>query len=430
MDNIGHEDEHKEFKENTSEIDDGIISLSAMLNKSCKGEVFFGIKDNGDIIGMDIGKTTLKRMSETVFRSIDPPVLPSIEIHVASDGKKYISMAAVGNDRPYIVKGAAYVRCGEEDRKATQHELKLMLRSSEDHITESAAHNQNLTFTELCLILKGKGIDVSDDERLYHSLDLINSEGKFNIQAELLSDENRCPLTVFIFDGMDRTTISYRTDYSEQSLLTEMKEVLDFMKSMNERYVIVSSEERIERDLFDFEAFKEAWVNACAHNNWLSMIPPSVYVFDDRLEVLSYGSRPYWLSEEDFFNGRSMPVNESLMRVFIQARFSEHSGHGIPIIVKSYGKEAFDFSSGQITVTMKFTRPRLASTFRHSRTGLTEKEQMVYDAIKSNPSKTQIELASITGLSKGFVSKTTAKLKEMSLIERKGSRKTGYWAVE
>jgi len=79
---------------------------------------------------------------------------------------------------------------------------------------------------------------------------------------------------------------------------------------------------------------------------------------------------------------------------------------------------------------MKFTRPRLASTFRHSRTGLTEKEQMVYDAIKSNPSKTQIELASITGLSKGFVSKTTAKLKEMSLIERKGSRKTGYWAVE
>lgn len=430
MDNIGHEDEHKEFKENTSEIDDGIISLSAMLNKSCKGEVFFGIKDNGDIIGMDIGKTTLKRMSETVFRSIDPPVLPSIEIHVASDGKKYISMAAVGNDRPYIVKGAAYVRCGKEDRKATQHELKLMLRSSEDHITESAAHNQNLTFTELCLILKGKGIDVSDDERLYHSLDLINSEGKFNIQAELLSDENRCPLTVFIFDGMDRTTISYRTDYSGQSLLTEMKEVLDFMKSMNERYVIVSSEERIERDLFDFEAFKEAWVNACAHNNWLSMIPPSVYVFDDRLEVLSYGSRPYWLSEEDFFNGRSMPVNESLMRVFIQARFSEHSGHGIPIIVKSYGKEAFDFSSGQITVTMKFTRPRLASTFRHSRTGLTEKEQMVYDAIKSNPSKTQIELASITGLSKGFVSKTTAKLKEMSLIERKGSRKTGYWAVE
>lgn len=430
MDNIGHEDEHKEFKENTSEIDDGIISLSAMLNKSCKGEVFFGIKDNGDIIGMDIGKTTLKRMSETVFRSIDPPVLPSIEIHVASDGKKYISMAAVGNDRPYIVNGAAYVRYEKENRAATQHELKLMLRSSEDHITESAAHNQNLTFTELCLILKGKGIDVSDDERLYHSLDLINSEGKFNIQAELLSDENRCPLTVFIFDGMDRTTISYRTDYSGQSLLTEMKEVLDFMKSMNERYVIVSSEERIERDLFDFEAFKEAWVNACAHNNWLSMIPPSVYVFDDRLEVLSYGSRPYWLSEEDFFNGRSMPVNESLMRVFIQARFSEHSGHGIPIIVKSYGKEAFDFSSGQITVTMKFTRPRLASTFRHSRTGLTEKEQMVYDAIKSNPSKTQIELASITGLSKGFVSKTTAKLKEMSLIERKGSRKTGYWAVE
>lgn len=87
MDNLGREDEHREFKENTSELDEGIISLSAMLNKSCQGEVYFGVRDNGDIIGMDIGKTTLKKMSETVIRSIDPPVLPAIEIYTASDGK-------------------------------------------------------------------------------------------------------------------------------------------------------------------------------------------------------------------------------------------------------------------------------------------------------------------------------------------------------
>jgi len=430
MDNLGREDEHREFKENTSELDEGIISLSAMLNKSCQGEVCFGVRDNGDIIGMDIGKTTLKKMSETVIRSIDPPVLPAIEIYTASDGKKYLSMTAKGNDRPYVVKGVVYVRCGEENRRATQHELKLMLRSSEDHLAESTAHNQDLTFTELCLILKGKGMDVSDDDRLHRSLDLINSEGKFNIQAELLSDENRCPLTVFIFNGLDRTSLSYRTDYSGQSLLTEMKEVLDFMKSINERYVVISSEDRMERDLFDLEAFKEAWVNACAHNNWLSMIPPAVYIFDDRLEIVSYGSKPYWLSEDDFFNGRSMPVNESLMRVFIQTRFSEHSGHGIPVIVRSYGKDAFDFSSGQITVTMIFTRPRLGSTFRTSNTGLTETELRIYDAMKSNPSLTQERLATITGLSKGFVVKTITKFKKMGLVERTGSRKTGFWTVK
>ena len=339
-------------------------------------------------------------------------------------------MSAKGNDRPYLVKGTAYIRCGEENRRASQHELKMMLRSSDDHLAESLSRNQDLSFTELCLILKGKGIDMADDTRLHHSFDLLNSEGRFNIQAELLSDQNISPLTVFIFSGLDRTTLTYRTDYSGQSLLTEMKGVLDFMRSINERYVVVSSGERTEQDLFDYEAFKEAWVNACVHNNWLSMIPPAVYVFDDRLEVVSYGSKPYWLTDEDFFKGRSMPVNESLMRTFIQTRISEHSGHGIPVIVNAYGKDAFDFSSGQVVVTIRFSRSRIASTFRESRSGLTENELRVFDAIRTYPTKNQKELSKMTGLSEGHVIKTVVKLRKMGLIERKGSRKAGYWSVD
>ena len=430
MENLGHEDEHREFKNNTTELEDGIVSLSAMLNKSCHGEVLFGVRDDGDVVGMDIGKTTLKKISETVIRSMDPPVLPVLEIRESSDGKEYISMSAKGNDRPYLVKGIAYIRCGEENRRASQHELKMMLRSSDDHLAESLSRNQDLSFTELCLILKGKGIDMADDTRLHHSFDLLNSEGRFNIQAELLSDQNISPLTVFIFSGLDRTTLTYRTDYSGQSLLTEMKGVLDFMRSINERYVVVSSGERTEQDLFDYEAFKEAWVNACVHNNWLSMIPPAVYVFDDRLEVVSYGSKPYWLTDEDFFKGRSMPVNESLMRTFIQTRISEHSGHGIPVIVNAYGKDAFDFSSGQVVVTIRFSRSRIASTFRESRSGLTENELRVFDAIRTYPTKNQKELSKMTGLSEGHVIKTVVKLRKMGLIERKGSRKAGYWSVD
>ena len=57
MTNLGRENEEREFKESTSEVEKGIISLTAMLNKQCFGEVFFGVKDNGDVIGKDIGKT-------------------------------------------------------------------------------------------------------------------------------------------------------------------------------------------------------------------------------------------------------------------------------------------------------------------------------------------------------------------------------------
>lgn len=429
MDNLGRETEQTEFKESTAKLDEGIISLCAMLNRSCFGEVFFGVRDNGDVVGMDIGKTTLKRISETVRRDMDPPLLPKLEVIESSDGREYISMSARGNDRPYLVKGVAYVRCGEEDRRATQHELKAMLRSAEDYLAKSTARNQDLTFTEFCLILKGRGIDVSDDRRLHHSFSLLNDEEKFNIQAELLSDQNVIPLTVVVFNGLDRTSVSQRTDHGGRCLLVEAVSVLNFVKSLNERSVAVSGGERMERDLFDFEAFKEAWVNACAHNNWMSTMPPAVHIFDDRLEIVSYGDKPYWLSDDDFFSGRSMPVNESLMRAFVQAGLSERTGHGVPVIVESYGRGAFEFSAGQMVVTMRFTRPRLASASRGIRTGLTKNELMVFDAMKDDPSITQDEIASLSGLSKGFVAKTTSKLKNMDLVERVGSRKSGYWRV-
>ena len=36
----------------------------------------------------------------------------------------------------------------------------------------------------------------------------------------------------------------------------------------------------------------------------------------------------------------------------------------------------------------------------------------------------------MTGLSEGHVIKTVVKLRKMGLIERKGSRKAGYWSVD
>ena len=58
--NLGLESETIEFKKSTSELHDGIISLSAMLNKHGEGTVYFGVKNNGDIVGQkDLTENTL-----------------------------------------------------------------------------------------------------------------------------------------------------------------------------------------------------------------------------------------------------------------------------------------------------------------------------------------------------------------------------------
>ena len=60
------------------------------------------------------------------------------------------------------------------------------------------------------------------------------------------------------------------------------------------------------------------------------------------------------MSEEDFYAGKSRPVNRSLFEIFALSSLAEQSGHGVPLIVERYGKKAFDFSSGTIVVTIPF----------------------------------------------------------------------------
>lgn len=47
--NLGQENENQEFKQSLSQLDKGIKSLTAMLNRNQKGIVYFGVDDNGNV---------------------------------------------------------------------------------------------------------------------------------------------------------------------------------------------------------------------------------------------------------------------------------------------------------------------------------------------------------------------------------------------
>ncbi len=48
------ESEIVELKTSTSELKEAIISLGAMLNKHSKGTVYFGIDDDGKVLGQQV----------------------------------------------------------------------------------------------------------------------------------------------------------------------------------------------------------------------------------------------------------------------------------------------------------------------------------------------------------------------------------------
>ena len=430
MDNIGRESETKEFKKSMSELGEGLISLVAMLNKNGVANVYFGVKDNGDVIGIQLGKNTVKDITDKIYERIEPSVIAKIDILESNDGLKYILVTAKGNNRPYSYEGVIYVRTGESDRKAPLSELRRMILSSGDNLIETTSLNHDLTFKELCNILRDNGNDVNDDERLRNSLNLVNDQGEYNFQAFLLSDQNNIPLTAVVFNGFDRTSLSIRKDYSGHCILSEMKSVQDYVLSLNETYADMTVPERKDVSLFDEKAFEEAWINACVHNNWITHMAPTVHIFDDRIEIISYGSIPYWLSMDDFYNGKSMPVNDSLMRVFIQTGFAEHTGHGIPVITSAYGKDAFRISDGSICVTLRFKHVRYSASLRENmNVPLTDKEMAVLDAIRMYPKGTLDEYSRVTGISTSTIGKITVRLKEKKLIERVGNKRSGFWKV-
>ena len=54
--NLGMETELVEFKKTTGELKEGLISIASMLNKNGKGTLYFGVRNDGEIIGQQIGE--------------------------------------------------------------------------------------------------------------------------------------------------------------------------------------------------------------------------------------------------------------------------------------------------------------------------------------------------------------------------------------
>jgi len=68
---LGSETEQVEFKKSTGEIKEAVISIAAILNKHGSGDLYFGVKNNGVVIGQEITDKTkrpvkLVRQSETI----------------------------------------------------------------------------------------------------------------------------------------------------------------------------------------------------------------------------------------------------------------------------------------------------------------------------------------------------------------------------
>ena len=60
----------------------------------------------------------------------------------------------------------------------------------------------------------------------------------------------------------------------------------------------------------------------------------------------------------------------------------------------------------------------------------TEKQKLLLDILRNNPTITQKEIVESASLSRSTVQRTVKELIEMGRLERVGSKKTGSWIVK
>lgn len=100
-----------EFKESLAEQNEAIDALCAFTNAD-GGTVFFGVQDDGTILGAAVGTNTLEGLAAKIARSLFPQTVPRID-QLTLGGKTIVALtvdkAAEGK---VVFNGSARVRSG------------------------------------------------------------------------------------------------------------------------------------------------------------------------------------------------------------------------------------------------------------------------------------------------------------------------------
>lgn len=428
-------------------LNDGLSKEIVAFLNSFDGVIYIGVEDDGTVVGVRDLDEAQKKIADVITTQILPNAQSCVELGTKFvDGKNVIEIKVKKGDALYYIKkygrsaNGCFMRIGTTCRSMTEEDIERRFVASvnipERAIKDIPVLREDLTFAKLKQYLVGKGIHIREST-FYKNFGLVTEDGRFNILADILADENMNSVKVAVFKGKDKSEFVKRNEYGYTCLIESLEKVINYCDALNETFVDLSVRPRKERRLFSSEVFKEAWINACVHNKWAEDLAPAVYWFEDRLEIVSYGGIPQNLTKEEFLSGKTEPVNKDLMKIFLQCGIVEHSGHGVPIVVKEYGESAYTFSQNMITVTIPFYTDALKlkesvgiNVGINVGIKLTDTDKKVLDYIKKDNTDSAESIAEKIGVTERTVARILKKLREANMIIRVGSNKTGHWEIK
>ena len=423
-----------------SKYTDQIVKEIVAFINADGGKIYIGINDDGTVCGAQKIDESLRSISDIITTQIEPNAIDSVktELEIIEGLPVIVINVKKGISPLYCIKKYGFsssgcmIRIGSSCREMSELQIKerYKMRFFDDDIIVSSPTNlKTLSFFTLKNSYLEMGYKLNDDT-FETNLKLVNNNGDYNVMAELLSDNNRYSLIFVKFSGINKASISQRSDYGNKSIIFGFKQMMNRISSENICISNTTVRPRIDTYLFDYDSVNEAIVNAIVHNDW-SIAEPQVSFFHDRIEILSHGGLPHTLSLEDFYRGISKPRNIRLMKIFSDLDIVDHTGHGVPIIIEKYGRDAFEISDNHIIVTVPFDSEVMKSINVGINVGinLNAMERKIIELILNDPTLTAEKLSIEINKTKRTAERYLKSLQEKGYIERSGSNKNGYWKV-
>ena len=438
------ENEKLEFKKSTSELKQAIVSISSMLNKNNYGVLYFGVNNEGEIVGQQIGKDTTKDISVQIKNNIRPVINPSISI-IKVEEKEIIKVEVFGEDTPYSAYGRYYIRSDDEDLVMSNAQL------------ENFFINKNIDYSKWENEITQYGVEVIDEDLLINYINKGNEVGRISfiyrdvkdalIKLGLLKGDKLNNAGLYLFSNLKPWTLKlaiYPTDERISFIDNRIFKgnILECIEKAY-RYIIentrwraeIKGMERVEIPEIPLEAIREIVVNSFAHMRVNNSSFSEIYITPTKIHVYNPGFLVKGKSPMDFADGTNGPIarNPLINTVLYLNKTIDSFGTGFGRVFNICNKEKIEYNYGNNEFGFFFDFIRTSidniNVTKNVTINLSNVERDVFVLISSKKGIKRNEIAQELLKTEMTIHRAIKKLIELNLIKRVGSNKTGYWEI-
>ena len=469
------EDSTRQFKADVRNAESLASEMAAMANSE-GGTIYLGVADDGSITGLD--KSDVARINQLISNAasqlVKSPLTVRTENVSAGHGRVVVVLfVPKGLDKPYFDKnGVIWLKTGADKRRVnSKEELRRLFQMTDQFHADELPTKvgieklDKLRFRDFLRDVYQQQYPNTADEltQLLQNMNLAADNGKLNLAGLLMFAERpevikpQFVLKAIRYPGNQIHATEYIDTEDFAGPLQKLFEgaVAFVMRNLHKiqagRSVNAPGVSEIPESVLE-----ELLVNALVHRDYLVSAPIRLFIFDNRIEIISPGHLPNNLTVEKIRTGNSNIRNPILVSYVAKGLLPYHGlGSGIKRALAEWPHIDFvDDRDGCLFTATIHRRPpaELGRTVKGALkvqkrkpnapinasvnapidvpdVPLTELQVQILDFIRSNPTVSYDALAGLVQKDRSTVMRNIGRLKEAGFLRRVGSRKAGRWEM-